>query len=313
MKYKVEDANQKLKEGEFEKAKALFSELLDKEPDNPEFISGFFISSYWDNRLENILISREGKERGKKLFELFEEFEKEISRREYPKTESLVNITFCILQEASIHFRLAYQTEGLVGLDSQTLIQLSFCLMKTGDYKNAYEILSYSSRNYDKSSISVLLCQAECLYHLGEHRKSKIAYREGMLLDPALLKIDLVESEPLRSAINEIKQNFKSEIYLLEYLPVYCIEKNLLPDLRDYSEEELNRIVSEISRLSESIGSGSEEIQFKVKCRIIQNAVTFLDSPKSKNLRDSRDFVKRKLDEADPGFLGRRGENNRDF
>ena len=58
MQQRIDEANYKIKEGEFEKAKIIFSELLDINPENPDYISGFYIASYWDNRLEKILSIR---------------------------------------------------------------------------------------------------------------------------------------------------------------------------------------------------------------------------------------------------------------
>lgn len=49
---KLEEANQHLSDGDFDKAKKVFDLLLGEDPEHPETIAGYFISSYWDNRLD---------------------------------------------------------------------------------------------------------------------------------------------------------------------------------------------------------------------------------------------------------------------
>ena len=111
-----EEGNFRLKEGEFENAKHIFFELLDIDPNKQEFIAGYYISSYWDNRIEIILSTKEGKERGNLLVEMFNQFATEITKRNFPKNETYESLTYCILSEASTQFRIAYQKEGMNGI-----------------------------------------------------------------------------------------------------------------------------------------------------------------------------------------------------
>ncbi|ABZ98249.1 hypothetical protein [Leptospira biflexa] len=68
---KSEEALTYLGSGEFQTAKSIYSVLLDRDPEDISTISGFYISSFWDHRLDLILKTREGKERGKLLLQLF--------------------------------------------------------------------------------------------------------------------------------------------------------------------------------------------------------------------------------------------------
>lgn len=303
MQSKIEEAGDYLKDGEFEKAKNIFSELLDKDPENLELISGFFIASYWDNRIELIFNSKEGKERASRLVQLFDEFEKETLNRNYPKNVLFSLVTECVLGEASSQFRKAYQREGMIGLDPSHLIQLARCLMKTGDYANAREILEYS-KSFHKSSLETRYFEAECLYHLGDAKQSRILYRDSLLADPLAIRLEMVNSEPLNTAIQSISTEL-FELDLKEYLPVFCLEKNLLPELKNYSDSEIQHFIREISRLEENLNSKSEKFTFKVKCRLTQLLATIVDISLKKNL-DFRDEAKSKLENINPGFLERR-------
>ncbi|MBE7410743.1 MAG: hypothetical protein L6Q54_08180 [Leptospiraceae bacterium] len=303
----IEEASEYLKEGEFEKAKTIFSNLLDKEPENPDFISGFFISGYWDNRIELIFNSKEGKDRASRLVQLFDEFEKEVSQRNFSNKTFLSFVTECVLGEASSQFRKAYQREGMIGLEPNHLIQLVRCLMKIGDYTNAKEILEYS-KNFHKSSGEIRFFEAECIYHLGDHRQSRVLYRDAMLLDPLAIRPEMVNSEPLHSAILSISKEY-SEIDFKEYLPVYCLEKNIFTEVKNYSDVEIQNFIKEISRLEESFNSKIEKYSFKIRCRMIQLLVTILDSSFKKNLGVYEE-AKHRLECIEPGFLERRNNAN---
>ncbi|MCB1158827.1 MAG: hypothetical protein H7A25_00930 [Leptospiraceae bacterium] len=294
-----------LQEGKFENAKNVFSLLLDEKPEDPDLISSYFISSYWDNRLDMILLLKEGKERGTRLVQMFDEFEKEMDRRNFPRKTAYEAITHCILSEASSHFRLAYQTEGISGLQKDVLQDLALCLIKTGDYPNALEISEYTL-NFMDNPPGIIFFQAECLFHLGQVDKSHILFREGLLYDPDLLRFDIIKSEPLASVIRHLKPKFESDTELKEYIPVYCLERNLLPEIRDYSKEELQLLFSEMERLEENLRDDKEKYLFKVRCRMIQIGLTILDSKQAKINSDLCRKVSSKLNSIDPSILEKR-------
>ncbi|MGQ2870167.1 tetratricopeptide repeat protein, partial [Leptospira santarosai] len=60
---KLEEANQYISNGDFDKAKKAFDLLLGENPEHPEIIAGYFISSYLDNRIDRIHNTKEGRER----------------------------------------------------------------------------------------------------------------------------------------------------------------------------------------------------------------------------------------------------------
>jgi tetratricopeptide (TPR) repeat protein len=304
----IEEGNLKLKEGEFENAKNIFSSLLDENPEDIELISGFYISSYWDNRLDIILSFKEGRERGTKLVQMFDEFEASFLKRALSKNQSYLAITYCVLSEASNHFRLAYQREGVSSLDKKILVDLSICLIKTGDYKNAIEIIEYS-KIYSDSSSSLIFFEAECFYHLGEIKKSLLYFREGLLYDPELLRLDIIRSEPLHSVIQVLAKQFKNEVELKEYLPVYCLEKNLLPELRAYTRDDLLLLQSEMERLVVSLKEDKPDYKFKLSCRILQLGLTILDSNQSRFQPEITRHAIKIIKEIDPKILEKREAN----
>lgn len=297
---RVETANSFIQEGNFGKARKIYSDLLDNEPENSTFIAGFFISSFWDNRFDLILRIKEGKERGRKLVALYEEFDKEIKERKYPITPPYEAATSCILGEASFHFRLAFQKEGNIGLDPAVLIELAICLMRTGDYKNADDILAYAY-TFNKTP-QIVFYRAECFYFIKSEESSKIAFMEGFLMDPSALKLEIIRSEPLYSAIETIRKTVESEGDIKEYLPVYLLEKKLLPVIAR-NIEEVKILIKEVYRLYENLKK-APSYQFKLNCRILQFSLHILENIALTD--DLREKIEAIINEIDPEFLGKR-------
>ena len=138
------EADLLIAEGRFAQARDIYSTLLDEDPENPGFISGFYISSYWANRIDQINSLREGRARGEQLVALFDQFETSFNEKKLEKTAALQAVTGSILGDAAENFRISFQREGSLGLDKGVLVSLVLCLIRIQDYKNAYEVLAYA-------------------------------------------------------------------------------------------------------------------------------------------------------------------------
>jgi tetratricopeptide (TPR) repeat protein len=305
MLFKLEEGNLKIKEGEFEASRNIFSNLLDEDPENVIYQSGYFISRYWDNRIDSILSPPEGKLRANQLVIFFREFDSEIKTRNYPKNESYEAAVFCVLTEASQHYRISYQKEGMLGFDKEILKNLSMCLVRIGDYKNALEVIEYS-RKFMEDSIKQIFYRAECLYHLGDLKGSVIHFRIGFIQSPEELELDIVKSEPLTTAIKELRDRFPDEDDLKEFLPVYCLEKNYFKEGKEYSRDEVQWLISEMERLEGALQRENENLKFKLESRILHIGLTILDSFQAQINPDISKRVRAKIIEVDKGILERR-------
>lgn len=305
MEQLVDDANFKIKEGEFEKAKIIFYELLDINPENPDYISGFYIASYWDNRLDQILKAPEGKERGLILNELFSIFETEYKARKYPYNASFDSIVSCILGESCSQLRVGFQRIGAINFGRETYLLLTENLVRTEDYKSAFELIDYSKKFFELPPVYYFY-KAECFYHLGEEKKSRILFRSTLLQYPELYPYDYIRSEPLYSAWTEVNIRYDSEKNSREVLPVYCLEKNLLPELADYSRNEINFMFQEVQRLQSSFVKDDKDLKFKIHCRILQYCITILDSFHGQVNSELSRKAKEVIHTVDPGLLERR-------
>jgi hypothetical protein len=304
MYQQVDEANNLIKQGEFEKSKILYSNLLDYQPNDKLYISGFFISYYWDNRIDKILATPEGKERGLLLISLFDKFEEEYFERKYPISPAYDSILKCILEESCIQLKLGFQKLGSQAFGKETYLLLAKCLLRIEDYKNCLEILEYSKK-FIELTPDYYYFKAECFYHLKEVKKSRLMFRSTLLYFYEKLPIHILKSQPLMDAWNEIILTLNRE-EAIHYLPVYCLEKNLLPEINDYSKEEILDLWSDIQKLLDVNAEFKPETNYKIKYNILHYGMTILDSFYGQLNKDLSSKVKLVLEQLDPGINERR-------
>ncbi len=305
MLIQLEEANAKLRSGEFETSKQIFSSLLDEDPENLEFIVGFYISSYWDNRIEKIFAFKEGKERGHALNNLFNQFELDFQSRGYPKNSSFQAVLQSVLTESCVQIRKGFHEQGRSVLDKETVWLLCRNLVRIKDYPNAIEMIDFCKR-YQEMPPEFYYYKAECLFHIGETQKSRILFRSCMLNYPEHLPIYEIRSEPLHTAIYELKERFEDLDQLKEYLPIYCIERGYLLEIPNYTREDVNHLFYEMNRIEESFQKANEELKFKLKCRLLHLGLTIIDTFHAQINSELMKKTREKLMQLDAGVLERR-------
>lgn len=302
---KLEEANQYLSDGDFDKAKKAFDSLLAEDPENPETIAGFFISSYWDNRLDRIHNAKEGRERSHLLVQYFSEFQNAFELRKFTGNSSFRAISESVLSEAVDQLKISVQREGLHFQDPSALLNLIRELIRFRDYRNALEILNYSS-SVERNSPEFLYLRAESLFQTGEERRSLILFREAFLKDPSAAPLAVLKSEPILVWIEKLRSSYQDESDLKEVLPVVLAEQGIFEETRNYSEKEILGYYQNLMRLKDTLNSRKDLYDFKIRCRILQHACLILDVYRGMQYSEIYQESKRILDSVDPGFFQRR-------
>lgn len=302
---KLEEANQYLSDGDFDKAKKAFDSLLAEDPENPETIAGFFISSYWDNRLDRIHNAKEGRERSHLLVQYFSEFQNAFELRKFTGNSSFRAISESVLSEAVDQLKISVQREGLHFQDPSALLSLIRELIRFRDYRNALEILNYSS-SVERNSPEFLYLRAESLFQTGEERRALILFREAFLKDPSAAPLGVLKSEPIVVWIEKLKGSYQEESDLKEVLPVVLAERGIFEEIRNYSEKEILGYYQNLIRLKDTLNSRKDLYDFKIRCRILQHACLILDVYRGMQYSEIYQESKRILDSVDPGFFQRR-------
>ncbi|MCT8332054.1 hypothetical protein NUH30_00070 [Leptospira sp. 85282-16] len=284
---KSEEALTYLSNGEFETAKSLYSVLLDRDPLDLASISGYYISSFWDHRLDLILKTREGKERGKLLLGFFADFETEIRKRGFQNTESFSVTQDCILKEARDHLKLAYQWEGANALDKDLLRDLAICLIKIKDYGMALEVLLYGG---NKQSPVLQYYLAETQVMTGNEREGIETYRTAFLNDPQLFPHTIVRWPPLLTLIQKAIEMTTKEDEMKELVPVLAWREGIFRPLVKKDETTIQIWFSELKRLADSKERSGGS--FRLEARMEQFALAILHSADDIRSRDAVQFAK---------------------
>ncbi|MFB5652408.1 hypothetical protein ACE5IS_17330 [Leptospira wolffii] len=302
---KYEEAIRHLSEGEFEHARTAFDSLLELDPENPEYGSGFYISSYWDHRIDRIHLTKEGRERTGLLLEFLKDFESVYKSKTYPRELSYHSAVDSILRETTDQLRIALRKEGIQSLSPSSIAELSYRLLLAEETELAWEVLRDSS-GLEKFSPELLFFRAECTYLMGQQHQGILLYREAFLKEPGVLRLDAVRSEPILKAIQTLKSEFQEEGDLKEALPVLLLEQGIFREIRKMSEKELEQWKNELFRLRDSLGLRKGGSEFKVKCRMIQICCALLDSRTSLLYGEIAQDAKRILDSLDPNLYHKR-------
>ncbi|EQA38672.1 hypothetical protein LEP1GSC047_2477 [Leptospira inadai serovar Lyme str. 10] len=302
---KYEEAIRHLSEGEFDHARKAFDLLLESDPENPDFAAGFYVSSYWDHRIDRIHHSREGRDRAGLLLEFLKEFELIYAKKALPKSLAYLSAKDSVLKESTDQLRIALRKEGIQSLPASTISELAYRLLLAGETELASEVLRDSS-GLERFSPELLFFRAECTYLSGNESLGLLLYREAFLKDPSAVRLDCVKAEPIRRAIETLNDDFSDKNDLKEAIPVFCLETGIFREIRKLGEKEIEQYRSELNRLKDSLALRKGSYELKIKCRMIQLCCALLDSRASVYYAETAQEAKRILDSLDPNFYQKR-------
>lgn len=264
----IQTAEADLSSGQFEAAREIYGALLETQPTETDFQSGFYGAGYWDNRRETIQGLKPGRSRGSYLYREWDQFQALAEERGYSDCRSYRLIMVRILSVAADELRLAFNREGGRSVDPGLLMELSKCLIKINDYQNAVDILRYTRKLHPKNA-GVLFLLGEALCGSGDPElleKGVSAYRDAFLLnsraiDPALLAAPPV-AEIFRALLEEYEGNLEKT---LEWLPArffaVCFQTDFLP----LSSHELIHLEGEANRLERTLDTVTEKYRERVQ------------------------------------------------
>lgn len=293
----VDDAIYFLQDGEFEKAKAIFSVLLDESPQDQNLVSGYYISSYWDNKLDHLLSLKEGKERGRSILTYLEQFEKEVSERKIPRNRVYQATVHCVLEESIHHLRMSFRAEGWNGLDPSTMKGLAISHLRLGEFVPALEILEFNARTSTSfSELGFLI--AECYLGTGRMDEGKDLHLRSFLDNPSRFQKECNFWEDLKIICEEVdRSSFSAEIKELA-IPVLGLQRGIFQNSRIKKQEDLVKWSEEIQRINNLHGSLSGKFQKKTAWRTLALCLTIFEHFPEKKYPNEIGKIKRYYEEA---------------
>lgn len=269
--YKMNAALAKLQSGEFEETWKLFGDLLESDPNNQEYLCGFYSSGYWNNR-KNALEQIKGvRDRGTFLYREWEKFQDDAEARNFSDCLTYRSVMQYILGNAAEQFRAAFQQEGGRIMDAELFLQLSLCLLKIEDYNNTVEILNYGRKIHpDNSHILLLLGEAYCCQRNKEALEHGISfYRDSFLLEHAPEGLSAMRSYPILDTISYLKNSLEMPTSeWKEWFPGYLAAAYFLPGLKPFAARRVEEIERECRRLEDNLKTVIDKYKLRVSARL---------------------------------------------
>jgi tetratricopeptide (TPR) repeat protein len=256
-----------LHSGEFAKARQVFESLLDKSPNDPRWITGFFISSFWDNRIELIQSYREGKDRAHKIMREYKEFEEELEKRDPVDSLFLTPTKLCVMEEASFQFAKSYEEGGIRNLGLEHFQEWILCLHEIGEPEKVLGLWK-DSKNQISIPSYLNFFFAEALWKTNEYDKASLEYKRFWLNSDAVFPIGLTKNSVLYDAWNDGLERFPSTEKISYIYPSFVIANQYLPPSQ-WEENESEQAWVELERLSASLEKVHEQYVFKTTARVL--------------------------------------------
>ena len=190
----------------------MYGELLEEHPEDPDYSTGFYASGYWANRSDRLRALRSGRQLAAYLVSEWEKFEEQASGRDLTASPSFPAAMKSVLGRAAEEYRLAFQEEGASGADLKLLKDLSLCLLRISDYRNAIDILQYA-RRINAVDAEILFLLAEAMSSASPDDSSgRERYRDAFYLNPASIQPAFIASEPASTVLKELHLKFEGEL-----------------------------------------------------------------------------------------------------
>lgn len=262
-----------LEAGDFGGARPIFGELIEIFPADPEYLCGYYAAGWWFNREERRTLIKDGRAKGDWLMNEWEAFQSLCDQRGYTGCLAFRAAMRAVLQEAAEQYRVAFQTEGASGVDTNLLKTLAICLIRLEDYSDASDILLYARRrqNQGDAELHFLLGEALCSQDRDDLREKGLSfYRDACLIDPRALDPGLMASQPAAEIFEELYNRFEHSLdRTFEWFPAFLHARLIgIEGLRRLSGPEIEHLQEETRRLARDLATVVEKYKDKVRATL---------------------------------------------
>lgn len=262
---KLSFALELLKEGKFEDANIIFSDVLRYDYSNQIAETGVKCCKYWNSRI-NMMKSRETSYyMGKYLYDEWKKFQVFLRNQKNIQMKVINCVMYFIFGTALQYLEKEIQDNKII--DLSTLFLIGLFHKKLGDFDHA---IYYFERiiNNDRFNAPAFAQLADCYALIDEERKAKVLFREGFFICPSAIELDTLDSNLISNLIVRISEYKIPREELAYWIPVYGRVLNVFNIKRELAPVELGKLKQDVFHLEQDFFT-LEAVDQKVKARLI--------------------------------------------
>ncbi|MFW5808179.1 MAG: tetratricopeptide repeat protein, partial [Spirochaetota bacterium] len=237
--------------GDFDSALKIFDQLILTNMDSPGVVEGYRTTRFWLNRITDAASIREGKDKADFFLCEWQSFLEYSDTHNIRDTHSFRAAERYVYYIAAEHYNIAFKKDENPTNNIDLVLNLSICFLKISEYSLAVDTLEYARTIY-VSNPRILSMLGEAYYHLKEVPKALLLFREAFFIDPSMIDLTLIRSEPV-SRLYDISVEEKSGWGdPREWIPVFGHVTDLFYVKRHLNMQMVDAISSDVYMLEKS-------------------------------------------------------------
>lgn len=263
-----------LKQGDYQSAKEVLSEILVDDLENPEILFGLKCTGFWENKLTQISEITNLFPKGEQLISGWKEFLYLIDNEKSRYEQCIYSIKKGVFTQVLEIFQRLLQ-ENTFSKKGAIVGRIGLCYKQLGDYDTALRFLGEANlENPEKASI--LAEMADCYALCGEEKTSKILFREAFFINPQDVDISVLESELFCRLYSEVIRTGKKDEVAAEWFPVEGVLLGVLNVKRELRALEVGKLKQNIYALETELKNEGVEADLIIP-RLINNYFRLID------------------------------------
>ncbi|MBE6347908.1 MAG: tetratricopeptide repeat protein [Spirochaetaceae bacterium] len=263
-----------LKQGDYQSAKEVLSEILVDDLENPEILFGLKCTGFWENKLTQISEITNLFPKGEQLISGWKEFLNLIDNEKSRYEQCIYSIKKGVFTQVLEIFQRLLQ-ENTFSKKGAIVGRIGLCYKQLGDYDTALRFLGEANlENPEKASI--LAEMADCYALCGEEKTSKILFREAFFINPQDVDISVLESELFCRLYSEVIRTGKKDEVAAEWFPVEGVLLGVLNVKRELRALEVGKLKQNIYALETELKDEGVEADLIIP-RLINNYFRLID------------------------------------
>ena len=263
-----------LKQGDYQSAKEVLSEILVDDLENPEILFGLKCTGFWENKLTQISEITNLFPKGEQLISGWKEFLYLIDNEKSRYEQCIYSIKKGVFTQVLEIFQRLLQ-ENTFSKKGAIVGRIGLCYKQLGDYDTALRFLGEANlENPEKASI--LAEMADCYALCGEEKTSKILFREAFFINPQDVDISVLESELFCRLYSEVIRTGKKDEVAAEWFPVEGVLLGVLNVKRELRALEVGKLKQNIYALETELKDEGVDSDLIIP-RLINNYFRLID------------------------------------